>query len=151
MKWFLSYAPRLTAYALFMLMALASTAPLWATPRGRIAVDSAPGVFLVSAPETRTLAVRPLVSEAPTVAPIAQPTEPPPPLPEPIVIAAPTAEPQIVYVDRVVYQPPPPQPAPETGNIAPEGCPFPIVNGVCGNGQPTPDYDQEGSRKGRGK
>ena len=87
--------------------------------------------------------------------------------------AQPTAEPQIVYVDRVVAAPPAesaapatyapqgaPQPQPDAlndpaqngGSVAAPGCPFPVVNGVCGDGAPAPQADEgatEGTHAGR--
>lgn len=96
------------------------------------------------------------------VAPTAQPTA------EPVAQqAAPT--PQIVYVERVVEVAAPatyapaqeaPQPQPDAlndpaqngGSVAAPGCPFPVVNGVCGDGAPAPQADEgatEGTHAGR--
>lgn len=100
------------------------------------------------------------------VAPTAQPTA------EPVAQqAAPT--PQIVYVDRVVAAPPAESAAPATyapaqeapqpdalndpaqngGSVAAPGCPFPVVNGVCGNGASAAEADEgaaeEGTHAGR--
>ena len=81
--------------------------------------------------------------------------------------AAPT--PQIVYVERVVEVAAPatyapaqeaPQPQPDAlndpaqngGSVAAPGCPFPVVNGVCGDGAPAPQADEgatEGTHAGR--
>ena len=92
----------------------------------------------------------------------------------PVVLAPqPTAAPQIIYVDRVVAAPPAesaapatyapqgaPQPQPDAlndpaqngGSVAAPGCPFPVVNGVCGDGAPAPQADEgatEGTHAGR--
>ena len=93
----------------------------------------------------------------------------------PVVLAPqPTAAPQIIYVDRVVAAPPAesaapatyapqgaPQPQPDAlndpaqngGSVAAPGCPFPVVNGVCGNGASAAEADEgaaeEGTHAGR--
>ena len=87
------------------------------------------------------------------------------PTAEPVVLAPqPPAAPQIIYVDRVVAAPPvevaapatyapaqeAPQPQPDAlndpaqngGSVAPAGCPFPVVNGVCGNGAAAAQADE---------
>lgn len=93
----------------------------------------------------------------------------------PIALEQATPETKIIYVDRVVEVPAPAAAAPATyappveqeappatdtlndpatngGSTAAPGCPFPVVNGVCGNGAPAAPAEegaQEGTHAGR--
>ena len=112
------------------------------------------------APFVQTIAAPPAPIEAPAVAPapievapVPQPIEvapmaelPPPapePEPEPAMIYGTKAELPTERMDALN------DPTQNGGNLAPSGCPFPIVNGMCGNGQPAPKERSFGSKESR--
>lgn len=166
MRILLAYGPRVLVWTLLVGLGLAALAPAYAQPGDRLYLES--GVIVFATPAVQHPPVQALVSlpPTPTATEMPAPTEP-----APVEVAAPP-EPQVIYIDRVVevpveqpapvYQPPPPaeviptaapvveaappQPAPDTGNVARDGCPFPVINGVCGDGSTAPKVTEEGAR-----
>ena len=115
----------------------AQAQPILATPALAIATQAP--IILVATP-TPGMAPIPAIAPAqaaPTMPPLEPEVAPAPVLvdPEPPAVPEPTLSPERAAADTLN------DPALNGGNIAPAGCPFPIINGVCGNGLPVPADD----------
>ena len=113
------------------------------------------------APFVQTIADPPAPIEAPAVeiapAPIeVAPSPPPIELPPPVFEPVPEPPPAEIEAMHGMKAELPTErmdalndPTRNGGNIAPAGCPFPIVNGMCGNGQRAPKDRNFGSKESK--